>query len=260
MAIVIHDRADLEHQIIRLNQQQRGPIRTLTRQFGVSHKLLPASLDAELSRLQRCNQERLLVVIRLLPASLGAEPSRLQRCNRERLLVVIRLLPASLGAKLSRLQRCNQVRLLVVIRLFPASLGAELSRLQRCNLERLLVVIREHGLTWRETRQVVTVLLTKVPQEYEAILSNPRATIIKPQETPRCVPDEPHGLALSAQRLMRGLQTLEQHCLEVAVLLSGAQSIQHVPHELQSVKRGCAHALISLDHVRRLLVQQAQPH
>jgi hypothetical protein len=189
MTIIIPDRVALEHQIIMLNQQQGWSIRTLAWQFGASRKLLPASRGAELSRLQRCNQERLLVVIRLLPARLGAELSRLQRYNQERLVVVIRLLPASLGAERSRLQRCNQERPLVVIRLLPASLGAERSRLQRCNQERLLVVIREHGLTWRETRQVVTVLLTKAPQKYEAILSNPRATLIKPPETPRCVPD-----------------------------------------------------------------------
>jgi hypothetical protein len=31
-------------------------------------------------------------------------------------------------------------------------------------------------------------------------------------------------------------------------------------HELQNVKRGGARTLISLDHVRELLVQQAQSH
>lgn len=107
---------------------------------------------------------------------------------------------------------------------------------------------------------MVATLLTKAPQEYEAILSNPRATIVKPPETPRSVPVEPLGLALSAQRLVRGLQTLEQHCREVTALLRGAQSVQHAAHELQSVNRNCAHALISLDHVRELLVQHAQSH
>jgi KorB domain len=163
--------------------------------------------------------------------------------------------------RLMLIQRLSdEVQESIRLGLLPASLGAELSRLQRCNQERLLVVIREHGLTWRETRQVVTTLLTKTPQEHEAILSNPRATVVKPPaETLRRVPDD-RGLALSAQRLVRGLRTLEQHCLEVAALLSGAQSVQHAEHELQSVNRGCAHALISLDHVRELLVQQAEPH
>ena len=40
MAIVIHDRAELEHQIILLNQQQGWPIRSLARQFGVSRNLV----------------------------------------------------------------------------------------------------------------------------------------------------------------------------------------------------------------------------
>ena len=162
--------------------------------------------------------------------------------------------------RLMLIQRLSdEVQESIRLGLLPASLGAELSRLQRCNQERLFVVIREHGLTWRETRQVVTILLAKAPQEYEALLSNPRATILKPPETTRRVSDEPRGLALS-QRLVRGLRTLEQHCLEVAALLTGAHSVQHAAHELQSVNRGCAHALISLDHVRELLVQQAQPH
>jgi KorB domain len=163
--------------------------------------------------------------------------------------------------RLMLIQRLSdEVQESIRLGLLPASLGTELSRLQRCNQERLLVVIREHGLTWRETRQVVTVLLTKAPQEYEAILSNPRATMVKPPETPRSVPVEPLGLALSAQRLVRGLRTLDQHCQEVAALLSGAQAIQHAAHELQSIKRGCAHALISLDHIRELLVPQTQTH
>jgi transposase len=40
MSIIIHDRTDLEHQLILLNQQQGWPIRALTRHFGISRNLV----------------------------------------------------------------------------------------------------------------------------------------------------------------------------------------------------------------------------
>jgi ParB-like chromosome segregation protein Spo0J len=136
--------------------------------------------------------------------------------------------------------------------LLPASLGAELSRLQRCNQERLLGVIREHGLTWRETRRVVAVLLATAPQEHETILRNPRATVLKPPAAPGRTVGETR-----AQHLVGRVLSLEQHCREVAALLVGTSPDQVAGHEAQRLRRGCAQALLSLDYAREVLQRQA---
>lgn len=53
----------------------------------------------------------------------------------------------------------DEVQQIIRLGLLPPSLGVELARLQRCNQEGLLATIRKQGLSWRETRQVVTLLL-----------------------------------------------------------------------------------------------------
>ena len=77
---------------------------------------------------------------------------------------------------------CDEAQESIRLGLLPASLGAELARLQRCNQEHLLAAIRKQKLTWRETREVVSALLSKPQREHEAILKDPRATVLRPDE------------------------------------------------------------------------------
>jgi len=74
----------------------------------------------------------------------------------------------------------DQLNLRVSVWDFCASIGAELARLQRCNQEHLLVAIRKQKLTWRETREVMPALISKPEREYEEILRDIRATILRP--------------------------------------------------------------------------------
>jgi len=129
--------------------------------------------------------------------------------------------------------------------LLPPSLGAELARLQRCNQERLVTVIREHGLTWRETRQVVAALLTKGPQEREAILRQPRMTVTPAPRSARR--DSP------AQRLMGRLLSLEQQCREVTTAVTETNLDHCSESEVHSIRRGCAQAALTLEQTREAL-------
>ena len=127
--------------------------------------------------------------------------------------------------------------------LLPPSLGAELSRLQRCNQERLVTVIREHGLTWRETRQVVAALLTTTFQKQEAILRAPRATVVQPASG-KATPESP------AQDLVRRLRSLEQHCQEVATAVLETTS---AAAESDRIRQGCARAVLTLERTKDVL-------
>jgi ParB-like chromosome segregation protein Spo0J len=141
--------------------------------------------------------------------------------------------------------------------LLPASLGAELARLQRCNQEGLLAAIGKHRLTWRETRQVVAALLSKPKHTYEAILRNPRAAVLVPEESAILSPAEERGLGGDAKQLLRRVVTLEKHCMEVACLLSSTELGQLQGHEEQRVRTGCARALASLGLVQGVLRETA---
>ena len=58
----------------------------------------------------------------------------------------------------------DEVQERIRLGLLPASLGAELARLQRCNqLQVLESSIKTHHLTWRETRKVVSAMLSRLP-------------------------------------------------------------------------------------------------
>ena len=138
----------------------------------------------------------------------------------------------------------DEVQEQIRLGLLPASLGAEVSRLQRCNQERLATVIREHGLTWRETRQVVAALLTTSFQEQEAILRAPRATVVKPASGKEATPESP------AQGLVRRLRSLEQHCQEVATAVLETTS---AAAESDRIRHGCTRAVLTLERTRDVL-------
>ncbi len=142
--------------------------------------------------------------------------------------------------------------------LLPPSLGAELARLQRCNQEGLLAAIRKQGLTWRETRQVVAALLNQPKHEHAAILRDPRATILAPDEDILVSPVDERGLCFQAKQLLRRLLTLERNCLEVTLLFSGAELCQFETHEELRVRNGSACALVSLGQAQEALREAAE--
>ena len=86
----------------------------------------------------------------------------------------------------------------------------------------------------------------------EAILRQPRATVLKPPAAPgRAV------VETRAQHLVSRVLTLEQCCREVAALLAGTPLDQVAGHEVQRLRHGCAQALLSLDYARDVLQRQA---
>ena len=137
--------------------------------------------------------------------------------------------------------------------LLPASLGAELARLQRCNQEGLLATIRKQGLTWRETRQVVSALLNTPKHEHAPILRDPRTTVLAPAEDILIAPADEQGLGFPAKQLLRRLLALERNCLEVTLLFSGTELGQFETHEEQRLRNGCACALVGLDKAKEAL-------
>jgi len=147
--------------------------------------------------------------------------------------------------------------------LLPASLGAELARLQRCNQEGLLAAIGKYRLTWRETRQVVAALLSKPRYEQEAILRDPRRTVLAPEEDVVLSPAEEQGLGLQPRHLLHRLLALESSCLEVTHLFSSTELGQFEAFEEQRVRQGCARTLVSLGHAQAALREAAgeeKPH
>lgn len=147
----------------------------------------------------------------------------------------------------------DEVQHSIKLGLLPASLGVELARLQRCNQEEVLATIRQHGLTWRETRQVVSALLNTPKHEHEPILRAPRMTILAPAEDVLISPADERGLSFQAKRLFRRLFALEQNCREVTLLFSGIEISQFETHEEHKVCNGCTCALVSLGKAQETL-------
>lgn len=151
---------------------------------------------------------------------------------------------------------CDEAQESIRLGLLPASIGAELSRLQRCNQEHLLVAIRTQKLTWRETREVVAALSSKQQREHEAILKDPRATVLRPDEEVFVAPAAEQGLSYPAKLLQRRLVGLERSCLEVTCLLSSTELRSFTEHEEKRLRAGCARALITLNQTQHELQDQ----
>lgn len=152
----------------------------------------------------------------------------------------------------------DQAQQSIKLGLLPASLGAELARLQRCNQEGLLATIRKQGLTWRETRQVVSALLNTPRHEHAPILRDPRLTVLAPEEDIQISPADEQGLGFQVKQLLRRLLALERNCLEVTLLFSGTELGQFETHEEQRMRNGCAKALVSLDQAQEALREAAE--
>ncbi len=151
----------------------------------------------------------------------------------------------------------DEVQQSIKLGLLPASLGVELARLQRCNQEGLLATIREQGLTWRETRQVVSALLNTPKHGHAPILRNPRMAVLAPDEDILIAPADEKGLGLQAKQLLRRLLVLERNCLEITFLFSSTELGQFETHEEQRVRNGCACALVNLDKAKEALREAA---
>ena len=151
---------------------------------------------------------------------------------------------------------CDEAQESIRLGLLPASIGAELSRLQRCNQEHLLAAIRTQKLTWRETREVVAALSSKPQREHEAILKDPRATVLRPDEEVFVAPAAEQGLSYPAKLLQRRLVGLERSCLEVTCLLSSTELRSFTEHEEKRLRAGCARALITLNQTQHELQDQ----
>ena len=145
---------------------------------------------------------------------------------------------------------CDEAQESIRLGLLSASIGVELSRLQRCNQEHLLAAIRKQKLTWRETREVVSALLSKPQREHEAILKDPRATVLRPDEEVFVAPAAEQGLSYPAKLLQRRLVGLERSCLEVTCLLSSTELRSFTEHEEKRLRAGCAMALITLNQTQ----------
>ena len=148
---------------------------------------------------------------------------------------------------------CDEAQESIRLGLLPASIGAELSRLQRCNQEHLLAAIRKQKLTWRETREVVAALSSKPQRDHEAILKDPRATVLRPDEEVFVAPAAEQGLSYPAKLLQRRLVGLERSCLEVTYLLSSTELRSFAEHEEKRLRAGCARALITLNQTQHEL-------
>jgi len=159
--------------------------------------------------------------------------------------------------KLTLIERlCDEAQDSIRLGLLPASIGAELARLQRCNQEHLLAAIRKQRLTWRETREVVSALLSKPQREYEDILKDPRATVLRPEEEIFVAPVAEQGLSYPAKQLQRRLIGLERSCLGVTCLLSLTELRSFTEHEEKRLRAGCARALITLSQAQKELQEQ----
>ena len=152
---------------------------------------------------------------------------------------------------------CDEAQESIRLGLLPASIGAELSRLQRCNQEHLLAAIRTQKLTWRENREVVAALSSKPQREHEAILKDPRATVLRPDEEVFVAPAAEQGLSYPAKLLQRRLVGLERSCLEVTCLLSSTELRSFTEREEKRLRAGCARALITLNQAQHELQDQA---
>ncbi len=159
--------------------------------------------------------------------------------------------------KLSLIERlCDEAQDSIRLGLLPASIGAELARLQRCNQEHLLAAIRSQRLTWRETREVVSALLSKPQREHEAILKDPRATVLRPEEEIFVAPVAEQGLSYPAKQLQHRLIGLERSCLGATCLLSLTELRSFTEHEEKRLRAGCARALVTVDQVQKVLAEQ----
>ena len=100
---------------------------------------------------------------------------------------------------------------------------------------------------------MVAALSSKPQREHEAILKDPRATVLRPDEEVFVAPAAEQGLSYPAKLLQRRLVGLERSCLEVTCLLSSTELRSFTEHEEKRLRAGCARALITLKQTQNEL-------
>ena len=140
----------------------------------------------------------------------------------------------------------DEAQQMIRLGLLPASLGTELSRLQRHNQDLLLVAIREHLLSVRETRTVVNALQNEPRHNHEAILRDPRGSLLSPDQDACPAPAEEKGLSYEMKKVLRRIFALERNCLEVALLVSRTDPVMFETDEEMRFRAVCGRVLPSL--------------
>jgi ParB-like chromosome segregation protein Spo0J len=146
----------------------------------------------------------------------------------------------------------DEAQTMIRLGLLPASLGTELARLQRRNQDLLLRAIREHHLSVRETRKVVNALQGEPRWTHEAILRDPRGSLLSAEEASPA-PAQEKGLSVQVKKVLRKLVALERSCLEVALVVSGTEPMTYEKHEETRLRAACVRALPSLARVEKEL-------
>jgi hypothetical protein len=106
---------------------------------------------------------------------------------------------------------------------------------------------------------VVSALSSKPEREYEAILKDPRATVLRPEEEIFVAPMAEQGFSYPARQLQRRLIGLERSSLEVTYLLSLTELRSFTEHEEKRLRAVCARALVTVDQVQKILVEVCAP-
>lgn len=146
----------------------------------------------------------------------------------------------------------DEAQQMIKLGLLPASLGTELARLQRRNQDLLLAAIREHHLSVRETRRVVNALEHEARWNHDAILRDPRGSLLSAEEAAPA-PAEEKGLSYQVRKVLRKLVALERSCLEVALIASGTAPMTYEKHEETRLRGACVRVLPSLARVEKEL-------
>jgi hypothetical protein len=154
--------------------------------------------------------------------------------------------------RLALIERLSDVaQEMIRLGLLTPSLGTELSRLQRRNQDLLLAAIREHRLSVRETKAVITALESGPQSDHESLLRDPRG-LLSAGACP--APAQEKGVSREIKKALYRLSTLERNCLETALLVARIDPVMYPPHEENRLRVACGRVLPSLcraDHVLR---------
>lgn len=150
----------------------------------------------------------------------------------------------------------DEAQQMIKLGLLPASLGTELARLQRRNQDLLLATIREHHLSVRETRKVVSALEHEPHWNHDAILRDPRRALLSPEEASPD-PAEEKGMSFQVKKVLRKLAALERSSLEVALVASSTDPMTYEKHEETRLRTACLRVLPSLARVEKELSAMA---
>ncbi len=131
---------------------------------------------------------------------------------------------------------CEEVKESLRLGLFSGSLGRELARLPRGNQEAALACVHKHGLTWRETSRLVSLLLENPRSHHDRILQSPWEFLC--ERGPAARPKPPKA-GSAAKELCTRLVRLKSYFSDVLASLV-SQDWSAVPAEELSELSGLA--------------------